>query len=148
MCTSGKKFFRAEVYEAIQATVAQIPLETPLWLLKHEDSENGLHFRMGPKLKISKYEIKIIEYEGETVKLKSLIDQAVIKGLITYADYNFLPYPLNTPPPKTKFFNLFLGFLAKPTMEINEEIMDPILWHVKNIICDGNEVLNEYIWNW
>src|ERR1043165_5946287 len=103
---------------------------------------------MGPKLKISKYEIKIIEYGGETVKLKSLIDQAVIKGLITYADYNFLPYPLNTPPPKTKFFNLFLGFLAKPAMEINKEIMDPILWHVKNIICDGNEVLNEYIWNW
>lgn len=26
---------------------------------------------------------------------------------------NFLPYPLNTPALNTKFFNLFLGFLAK-----------------------------------
>ena len=26
--------------------------------------------------------------------------------------------------------------------------MDPILWHVLNIICDENEELNEYIWNW
>ena len=100
---------------------------------------------MGPKLKISKYEIKIIEYGGKTVKLKSLIDQAVIKGLITYTNWDFLSYPLNTPPPKIKFFNLFLGFLAKPAMEINKKIMDLILWHVKNIICDENEVLNEYI---
>ncbi|PKC57842.1 hypothetical protein RhiirA1_471874 [Rhizophagus irregularis] len=26
--------------------------------------------------------------------------------------------------------------------------MDPILWHVKNIICNGDEKLNKYIWNW
>jgi len=38
--------------------------------------------------------------------------------------------------------------LAKPASEINKEIMDPIIWHVLNIICDGNEELNEYIWNW
>jgi len=127
MCTSGNKFSRAEIYKAIQATVAHIPLEIQLWLLKHKDSENRLHFRIEPKLKISKYEIKIIEYGGKMVKLKSLIDQAVIKGLIIYANWNFLLYPLNTPPPKTKFFNLFLRFLAKPVIEINKEIMDLIL---------------------
>ncbi len=103
---------------------------------------------MGPELKIAKFEIKIIEYGGEAVKLKSLIDRAVIKGLIVYEDYNFLPYPINVPQPDSDFFNLFLGFLAKPASEINKEIMDPILWHVLNIICDGNEELNEYIWNW
>jgi hypothetical protein len=43
------------------------------------------------------------------------------------------------------FFNLFIGFLAKPTLEANKEIMDSILWHVLNIICDENEELNEYI---
>ncbi|PKK42329.1 hypothetical protein RhiirC2_804523, partial [Rhizophagus irregularis] len=59
--------------------------------------------------------------------LKSLIDQAVIKGLIVYEDYNFLPYPINIPQPTTDFFNLFLGFLAKPVPEINKDIMDPIL---------------------
>ena len=26
--------------------------------------------------------------------------------------------------------------------------MDPILWHVLNVICDRNEEFNEYIWNW
>ncbi len=25
--------------------------------------------------------------------------------------------------------------------------MNPILWHILNIICDGNEELNKYIWN-
>jgi hypothetical protein len=148
MCTSGSKFSRAEVYKAIQSTVAYIPKQIPIWILKHKDSENGLYFDMESELKIAKFEIKIIEYGGEAVKLKSLIDQAVIKSLIVCADYDFLPYPISVPRPNTKFFNLFLGFLAKPAMDINKEIMDPILWHVRNIICDGNEVLNEYIWNW
>jgi hypothetical protein len=45
----------------------------------------------------------------------------------------------------TDFFNLVLGFLVKPTMKINPEIMDPILWHTKNIISDENEKLHEYL---
>jgi len=61
------------------------------------------------------------------VKLKSLIDQVVIKGLIVYADYDFLPYPISVPQLNTEFFNLFLGFLAKSMMDINKEIMDLIL---------------------
>ncbi|CAB4401373.1 unnamed protein product [Rhizophagus irregularis] len=62
MCTSGKKFSRAEVYEAIQATIAYIETEKPYWVLKRKDSENGLYFDMTPELKLAKYEIKIIEY--------------------------------------------------------------------------------------
>src|SRR3954447_17685912 len=127
MCTSGKKFLHAEVYEAIQTTVAYIQKKNLIWLLKHKDSENGLYFDMGPELKIAKFEIKIIEYGGEAVKLKSLIDQAVIKGLIVYEDYNFLSYPINVSQPTTDFFNLFLGFFAKLAPEINKEIMDSIL---------------------
>ena len=77
-----------------------------------------------------------------------MIDQAVIKGLIVYADYDFLPYPISVPQPNTEFFNLFLGFLAKPALEINKEIMDLILWHTKYIISDENEKLYEYLWKW
>ena len=148
MCTSGSKFSRAEVYKAIQSTVAYIQLDKPVWILKHRDPENGLYFGMGAELKLAKFEIKIIEYGGEAVKLKSLIDQAVIKGLIVYADYDFLPYPISVPQPNTEFFNLFLGFLAKPAMDINKEIMDPILWHTKNIISAENVELHEYLWKW
>ena len=79
MCTSGKKFPRAEVYETIQTTVAYIQKKILIWILKHKDSENGLYFDMGPELKIAKFEIKIIEYGGEAVKLKSLIDQQLLK---------------------------------------------------------------------
>ena len=65
--------------------------------------------------------------------------------IIYYDDVNFLPYPPNVTPPKTKFFNLFLGFLAKLAKYINPEIMEPILWHVKYVICDRNEELKNYI---
>ena len=108
----------------------------------------GLYFDMALKLDLAKYEVNLIELGGEPVKLINLIDRAVTKGLILYRNINFLPYSLNTPAHDTKFFNLFIGFLAKPVPEINKEIMDPILWHVKNVICSGDEKLDEYIWNW
>src|SRR6266540_6880684 len=113
MCTSGKKYFHAEVYEAIQTAVAYIQKKILIWILKHKDSKNELYFDMGPELKIAKFEIKIIEYRDKAVKLKSLIDQVVIKGLIVYADYDFLPYSISASQSNTDFFNLFLGFLAK-----------------------------------
>ena len=75
MCTSGSKFSRAEVYKAIQSTVAYIQLDKPVWILKHRDPENGLYFNMGAELKLAKFEIKIIEYGGEAVKLKSFINR-------------------------------------------------------------------------
>ncbi|PKB97925.1 hypothetical protein RhiirA5_432282 [Rhizophagus irregularis] len=148
MCTSGKKFFHAEVYEAIQSTVAYIQKKILIWILKHKDPENRLYFDMGAELKLAKFEIKIIEYWGKSVKLKSLIDQAVIKGLIVYENYDFLPYPISVPQLDSDFFNLFLGFLVKPTTKVNKEIMDPILWHCgKNIITDfiGDKVLGEHL---
>ncbi|PKC55490.1 hypothetical protein RhiirA1_402853 [Rhizophagus irregularis] len=148
MCTSGRKFSRNEIYDAIQATVTCIQTTSRLWVLKTEDTNGGLYFDMAPKLDLAKYEVNLVELGGEPVKLINLIDRAVTKGLILYHNINFLPYPLNTPAYDTKFFNLFIGFLAKPAPEINKEIMDPILWHVKNVICSGDERLNEYIWNW
>ncbi|GBC35137.2 highly derived D5-like helicase-primase [Rhizophagus irregularis DAOM 181602=DAOM 197198] len=148
MSTSGRKFSRNEIYDTIQATVACIQTTSRLWVLKTEDTNGGLYFDMVPKLDLAKYEVNLVELGGEPVKLINLIDRAVTKGLILYRNINFLPYPLNTPAYNTKFFNLFIGFLAKPAPEINKEIMDPILWHVKNVICSGDERLNEYIWNW
>ncbi|CAG8524825.1 22720_t:CDS:2 [Cetraspora pellucida] len=120
MYVSEQKFSRNEIYNAIQATIAYL----------------------------AKYEVNLVELDGEVVKLINLIDQAVTKSLILYRNINFLSYSLNTLALNTKFFNLFLGFLAKPAMGINKEIIDPILWHVLNIICNKNEELNEYIWNW
>ena len=119
-----------------------------LWFLKRKNAENDLFFDIKSKLKLVDYKINIIEYGGKSIKLKSLIDQADTKGLILYEDWNFLLYPLNAPQPVTDFFNLFLGFLAKPAPEINKEIMDPILWHTKNIISDENEKLHKYLWKW
>ena len=78
---------------------------------------------------------------GKSVKLKLLIDQAVTRGLIIYKDWNFLPYLINILQPDTDFFNLFLGFLAKLATEIISKVMNPILWHVKNIICNGDEYI-------
>ncbi|PKY56851.1 hypothetical protein RhiirA4_477442 [Rhizophagus irregularis] len=148
MCASKKSFTRNEAYNAIQATIACIAKKIRIWVLKHKNPDGELYFDIGNELNIGNWSIKIIELGDSPIKLKTLIENADDKCLITYADINFLPYPPNVVPPKNEFFNLFLGFLAKPVAEINKEIMEPILWHVKNVICNGDERLNEYIWNW
>ncbi|CAG8630008.1 7410_t:CDS:2, partial [Scutellospora calospora] len=67
-----------------------------------EDSDNSFYYDIASKLDFAKYEIKMIEYGGKTVKLKILIDQAVIKGLILYHNIDFLLYSPNTSPTNTK----------------------------------------------
>ncbi|CAG8545002.1 4860_t:CDS:2 [Cetraspora pellucida] len=111
-----------------------IDIGKKFWIFKveDEDEDGGLIFEFVPKLELANYEINIVEFGGESIKLRSLIDRAVTKGLIRYRKINFLPYLPNTILLKTNFFNLFLGFTAKPALEIKKEIMDPILWHVKN----------------
>ena len=94
MCTSGRKFSRSEVYEAIQATVACIQITSRLWVLKIEDTNGRLYFDMAPKLDLAKYEVNLLELGGEGVKLINLIDRAVTKGLILYRNINFLPYSI------------------------------------------------------
>ncbi|GBB90278.1 hypothetical protein RclHR1_17190004 [Rhizophagus clarus] len=118
-----------------------------LWVLKTENTNGELYFNMMSKLDLDDYKINILEYRGESIKLKSLISQAVTKGLILYHNIDFLLYLLNTLAHDTKFFNLFIGFLTKPVAEINKEILKLILWHVKNVICNSDERLDEYIWN-
>ena len=90
-----------------------------------EDSDNGLYFDMASKLDLAKYEISITEHGGASVELKTLINQAVSKGLILYSNIDFLPYSPNTSPLNTKFFNLFLGFKVRPSVEINFALIDP-----------------------
>ena len=77
-----KKFTRNAIYKAIQATIVCIQTDTKLWVLKLEDFNGGLFSKMLSKLKITKYEINLIELGGKTVKLVNLVDQAIIKGLI------------------------------------------------------------------
>ncbi|SRR6266498_4699411 len=109
-----------------------------------EDSDNGLFYDMASKLDMAGYEIKVAEYQGESIVLRTFINQAVVKGLILYRNINFLPYSPNTLSLNIKFFNLFLGFKAKLVTEINFTIMDLILWYTKNIISDGNEGFSKY----
>ncbi len=92
MCDTKEKFTHNVVYEAVQATIVCIQTDTKLWVLKLEDSDSGLFFKMSSKLEITKYEINLIELGEKAVKLVNLVDQMVIKGLIRYRDIDFLPY--------------------------------------------------------
>ncbi|CAG8549884.1 16032_t:CDS:2, partial [Cetraspora pellucida] len=86
MCGTKEKFTRNAVYEAIQATIACIQTDTKLWVLKLEDSNGSLFFKMSSKLDIAKYEISLVELGGEAVKLVNLIDRAVIEAPIIEID--------------------------------------------------------------
>ncbi len=145
MCTLDKKFFYIKVYKAIQASITCIQKTSQTWILKFKDSKNSFYFNMASKLDFVKFEIKIIKYKGESIKLKLLISQAVTKDIIFYNNVNFLSYFLKYSYSTIKYFNLFLKFLVKLMDKINSKIIDPIFWHIKNIISDENMKLHKYL---
>ena len=103
---------------------------------------------MGPKLGFGGLNINLVELGGKSIGLKSLIDRTYDNGGITYDDIDFMPYLPNVTPSKTNFFNLFLGFKAKPAPQINYDLINPITWHIENIWCNGDKALFEYVLNW
>ncbi|CAG8603943.1 3454_t:CDS:2 [Cetraspora pellucida] len=118
------------------------------WILKHRKPDSKLYFGMAPTLDFSKITINIVELEGEPIKLISLIDRIYDSKAIMYDNIDFLPYSPNIEQPKNKFFNLFLGFKAKPALQINYDLVNPIIWHIENIWCARNKVLSIYVLKW
>ncbi len=97
------------------------------WILKHRNPNGKLMFDMRSKLDIANFMIKITELGGEVIKLTSLINHTQTSSAIHYDDVNFLPYSPNNNLLKTEFFNLFLRFKAKPALQINYDLVNPIL---------------------
>ena len=79
-----------------------------------------------------------------------MINHVQTSGTIHYDDINFLPYPSNNNSPKTEFFNLFLGFKAKPAPQINYNLVNLILWHIEHILSNSDKKFAEYFiwWIW
>ena len=86
MCTSDKQYTLAEVYEAIQATIACIQTGRKTWLLKVEDEEGGLRFKISPGFELFKYEIKIKEFGEEHIvnEVNSMFCWKGINSLLRY----------------------------------------------------------------
>ncbi|RHZ76065.1 hypothetical protein Glove_207g24 [Diversispora epigaea] len=149
MCTSKKKFTRTEVYDVIQTVLACVVFpQSRIWISKHKKPDGSLIFKMGPKLGFGGLNINLVELGGESIGLKSLIDRIYDNEGIIYDDIDFMPYLPNATPSKTNFFNLFLGFKAKPAPQINYNLINPITWHIENIWCNGDKALSEYVLNW
>ena len=148
---------REEVNQAISASVAYSTAKSGMWIRKKETEKGSIYFEFAPDLKgISpKYKVKICSGSSDddentstmSVKLKDLLLQASIKR-IRYTDVNFIPLPPGVLQTRSKFFNLFLGFLAQPATEINKSLIYPILKHIKEVLCDDNKELATYLFNW
>ena len=133
---------REEVNQAISASVAFTTTKSGMWVRKKEAPNGSIYFEFAPDLKgISpKHKVKIRSNDNNddeststmSIKLKDLLLQASIKK-IRYTDVNFMPLPPGISQTRFKFFNLFLGFLAQPALEINKRLINPILWHILEV---------------
>ena len=67
-----------------------------------------------------------------------------------YDVIDFIPY-LETNPCSNRTFNLFQGFqfpYNKPELDTIPTELDTMFYHIKNIICDGDEVIYNYMLNY
>ena len=149
---------REDVNQAISASVAYITTKSGMWIRKKEATNGSIYFEFAPDLKCisPKHKVKIRSSGNDdddentstmSVKLRDLLLQASIKR-IRYADVDFMPLPPGVSQTRSKFFNLFLGFLAQPAPEINRRLIIPILRHILEVWCDGNKQLATYVFNW
>ena len=78
------------------------------------------------------------------------IDRKPISALDIYMKYtelftfNFLSFYSKD----SKAFSYFRGYDYTEVKEINEELINPFLNHVKEVICDNDERLDKYVNNW
>ncbi|GBB88644.1 hypothetical protein RclHR1_15200001 [Rhizophagus clarus] len=151
MCTSGRKFSRSEVYEAIQATVACIQTTSRLWVLKIEDTNGGLYFDMVPKLDLAKYEVNLIELVQKPEKkpqlilvLKSTLQQCGKNIITDFIDDKVLEEHLHyVTSDLEKILGQFNSAIqARKLIVMNETGMSSGKWHkfnrhLKSLIMEG-----------
>lgn len=81
------------------------------------------------------------------------IHEYFIKNFYHVKCYNYLDYVpyLSENPCSNKIFNLFQGFqykYQKMNPEDNISDLDIILYHIKDIICDGDVIIYDYLMNY
>jgi phage/plasmid-associated DNA primase len=59
-----------------------------------------------------------------------------------------LPYNERNPKYEAKFVNMFAGFKAKLVEQVNEELIQSHLYHIKNLYCSGIEEQYKYLIHW
>lgn len=77
-------------------------------------------------------------------------DDLVKNNYYTYYNYNWIPYNPNEIDPAfgTITFNMFLGLRAKIVPQIDMNIIQPILTHLREVYADSNEEYYTYIISW
>lgn len=73
-----------------------------------------------------------------------ITDINVYKYLPSYSKITFDPTYNHHPDD----YNMYSGFQASKVLSVNEELIQPILDHIKNCWADGNDDINDYILQW
>lgn len=85
---------------------------------------------------------KIIKYN-----IDKLRDTSIYK-YFTYGTSVFNPYSPAVKNPETKYFNTFYGFKAKLVVSVKNELIKPILHHIKTDWANNDDDWNHWILSW
>ena len=105
------------------------------------------YFLLNPEWKPVDTPNKISKYI--TCTLYQLLKRKDNMLKITYGFVELHPLPLGEKPVhKHNIFKLWTGFAAKHIGIYNEDIVAPILYHIKHILCNDDEIIYNYVIKW
>jgi hypothetical protein len=86
------------------------------------------------------------------VDISSFIDTFTREDMVIYRDIDFIPYLYKDEIKDTNIFNIFTGFRFQP-LSVDAEPdyynnIQPILTHLKDVLCSNNEDVFNYVINW
>lgn len=73
-------------------------------------------------------------------------DLSLSSHIPIYNNITFNPDP--TSEPSTKEYNMYTGMVASPVEDVDMDVINPILYHIKHCWADGNRNMYDYILQW
>lgn len=92
------------------------------------------------------------KFAPKSHKIDTFIDTFNREDMIIYKDIDFIPYLYKDEVKNNDIFNLFTGFRFEPLDDIKEteyyDTIQPILSHLKEVLCSNNEDVYQYVIKW
>lgn len=120
-------------------------LQQQCWLIKNSSKEQTALVK---QLENPNFIYKVIDNDGnfkiKTTKMRTLVEDYIYNYIRNYETFDFIPNPIINNP---RVFNCWNGFKAKLLLkeEIDKSKIEIILYHLKEIWCDGNEILFDFL---
>ena len=108
--------------------------------------EKDIDFQLRQTKGFTNFKVKVTGFDKKP-KLYRMED-LVILAKVDFDKVFFRPYPENAPVSHPRAYNLYNGFNAKRVEKVDMKLVDPVLKHLREVICSDDPQVARYVESW